>query len=146
MDTALPLIIQYGTYPDPSTSSSDFPALFCPFMHAQFDCHSFSRQLLLHPTLIRHPSHILQILHRPALRRLPLYPRNILFRNRVPRTHVLFHARREARLFAFGERGSGLGNAALEAVFVELLDEHAGVLHRGFLLHLAHDLGFPRVS
>jgi hypothetical protein len=50
-----------------------------------------------------------------------LYPCNILLAHGVPCTHVLLHARREAGFFAFGEGGTGLGDAALEAVFVEFL-------------------------
>jgi len=45
----------------------------------------------------------------------------ILFRDRIPRRHVLLHARRVAALFGGGEGGAGFGDAALEAVFVEFL-------------------------
>jgi hypothetical protein len=40
----------------------------------------------------------------------------------VPGAHVLLHAVLEAALFAAGERGAGLDDAALEAVLVEFLE------------------------
>ena len=52
---------------------------------------------------------------------LPLYPCDILLRYGVPRTHVFLHAAREARFFAFGQRGVGFGDAALEAMLIEFL-------------------------
>jgi hypothetical protein len=58
---------------------------------------------------------------QPTLALLLLYPRHVLLADRVPRAHVLLHARLEAALFAAGERCAGLGDAALEAVFVEFL-------------------------
>lgn len=39
----------------------------------------------------------------------------------VPGSHVLFHARRHALLFAAREGGTGLGNALVEAVVLEFL-------------------------
>jgi hypothetical protein len=92
-----------------------------------------------------------------ALRFL-LYPRDVGLGDGVPGRHVLLHTGGEAALLALGQRGAGLRHAALEAVLVEFLghpvslqawmdsraksylDKHAGVLHRGFLLDLAHDL------
>ena len=88
---------------------------------------------------------------------LLLYPRNVGLGDGVPCGHVLFHAGGEACLLALGERRAGLGDTALEAVLVEFLqnsvrwiilqlsngthlDQHARVLHGGFLLHLAHNL------
>lgn len=66
---------------------------------------------------------VLQVLHsRTSLGAFPLYPRNILFADGVPCAHVLFHACCEAVFFAFGEGCAGLGDAALEAVFVEFLE------------------------
>lgn len=64
----------------------------------------------------------LQVLYSVAsLRTLPLYPADVLLADCVPCAHVFFHACREAVFFAFGEGCAGLGNAALEAVFVEFL-------------------------
>jgi hypothetical protein len=51
-----------------------------------------------------------------------LYSAHVLLADCVPCAHVLLHACREAVLLAFRERGSGLGDAALEAVFVEFLE------------------------
>jgi hypothetical protein len=50
-----------------------------------------------------------------------LYPRHILPTNRIPRRHVLLHARREAGFLAAGQRCTGFGDAAFEAVFVYFL-------------------------
>lgn len=55
------------------------------------------------------------------LPRLFLHMSQILLRNRTPRRHVFFHAHGVTARFARGERGSGFGDAALEAVFVEFL-------------------------
>lgn len=55
------------------------------------------------------------------LPRLFLHMAQILLRNRTPRCHVFFHAHGVTARFARGERGSGFGDAALEAVFVEFL-------------------------
>lgn len=60
---------------------------------------------------------------QPTRSALLLYPRNILLANGVPRAHVFLHAVLEAALFAAGERGARLGDAALEAVFVEFLNQ-----------------------
>jgi hypothetical protein len=86
--------------------------------------------------------HHLDILYPRTRLTLPLYSRNVLLRHCVPRAHVFLHAAGKARLFALGQRGAGLGDAALKAVFVQLLDEQASILHGSFLLDLAHDLGF----
>lgn len=56
-----------------------------------------------------------------ALPRLFLHMSQILLRNRTPRRHVFFHAHGVTARFARGERCSGFGDAALEAVFVEFL-------------------------
>lgn len=52
---------------------------------------------------------------------LLLYPGDVLARDGVPGLHVLLHAGCEAGFLAFGERGTGLGDAAVEAVLVEFL-------------------------
>ena len=61
-------------------------------------------------------------LQHATLLRLLLYPGNVLLRDGVPGGHVLLHAGCEAGFFAFGEGGTGLGDAALEAVLVEFLE------------------------
>jgi hypothetical protein len=63
----------------------------------------------------------MMFLQSPSLLRLLLYPGNVLLGDDVPGLHVLLHARGEAGFFAFGKRGSGFGDAALEAVLVEFL-------------------------
>lgn len=94
-----------------------------------------------------------------AALRLLLYPRNVGFRDGVPGRHVLLHAGSEAALLALGQRSAGLGHTTVEAVLVKFLgdairiyaltderwqklylNQHAGVLHRSFLLNLAHNL------
>ena len=67
------------------------------------------------------PLHLKSVGQSTALLTLLLYPRHIRLGHRVPRRHVLFHAGREASLFAFGQGCSGLGYATFEAVFVEFL-------------------------
>lgn len=52
---------------------------------------------------------------------LSLYAVDVLLGDDVPGRHVLFHALRVAGRFARGQGGTGLGDAALEAVFVEFL-------------------------
>jgi hypothetical protein len=99
-----------------------------------------SSKLSAIPILIPPFLRSLHVLH-PILT-LPLYPRHVLLRHGIPRTHVLLHAAREARLLALGQRGVGFRHAALETVLVQLLDEQARILHRSFLLDLAHDLRF----
>jgi hypothetical protein len=89
-----------------------------------------------------------------------LYPRHIGLADGVPGLHIFLHTRRQARFLAFGQGGSGFGDAAFEAVFVKFLlqntisqsyhavlggsqiylDKHARILHGSFLLYLAHDL------
>lgn len=49
------------------------------------------------------------------------YPVDVRRVDLVPGGHVLFHARRHARLFAAGERAAGLGDALFEAVLLEFL-------------------------
>ena len=53
---------------------------------------------------------------------LLLYPGDVLLADGIPGAHVLLHAALEAALFAAGERGAGLDDAALEAVLVEFLE------------------------
>lgn len=49
------------------------------------------------------------------------YPVDVRRVDLIPSGHVLFHARRHARLFAAGERAAGLGDALFEAVLLEFL-------------------------
>jgi len=85
----------------------------------------------------------------------------VLLADRIPTIHILVHAVGIARRLRGGEGGAGLGNAALEAVFVDFLcarksetrdiDEHAwdlsdthiyegaGVAEGGLLADLVHD-------
>ena len=52
------------------------------------------------------------------------YPVDVRRVDLVPGRHVLFHARRHARLFAAREGAAGLGDAFLEAVFLEFLQNN----------------------
>jgi hypothetical protein len=68
------------------------------------------------------------ILHHEASRTsLSLYAVDVLLRHDVPSRHVLFHALRVAGGFARGQRRTGFGDAALEAVFVEFLMRASGL-------------------
>lgn len=57
----------------------------------------------------------------------------------VPHGDVLLHAAGQAGVLLGRERGTGGGNAGLEAVLVDFSDQGAGVGHGGLLLELAHD-------
>lgn len=76
---------------------------------------SFPPQPLSPSAFFSYPSKLI------PLARLFLHMSQILLRNRTPRRHVFFHAHGVTARFARGERGSGFGDAALEAVFVEFL-------------------------
>lgn len=76
---------------------------------------SFPPQPLSPSAFFSYPSKLI------PLPRLFLHMAQILLRNCTPRRHVFFHAHGVTARFARGERGSGFGDAALEAVFVEFL-------------------------
>lgn len=86
--------------------------LFTPFQ----SCPIISPSTSLSPSaFFSYPSKLI------PLPRLFLHMPQVLLRNRTPRRHVFFHAHGVTARFARGERGSGFGDAALEAVFVEFL-------------------------
>ena len=76
------------------------------------------------PTTSDRPHHLVLVgsQAQPARSALPLYPRDVLLADGVPGAHVLLHAALEAALLAARQRSAGLGDAALEAVFVEFLE------------------------
>jgi hypothetical protein len=69
-------------------------------------------------------------LHHEASRTsFSLYAVDVLLGHDVPSRHVLFHALRVAGGFARGQRRTGFGDAALEAVFVEFLMRASGLVY-----------------
>jgi hypothetical protein len=63
----------------------------------------------------------LSLHHEASRTSFSLYAVDVLLGHDVPCRHVLFHALRVAGGFARGQRRTGFGDAALEAVFVEFL-------------------------
>ena len=79
-----------------------------------------------------HSSCMLPSLVRDALvANLLLYPPDVGRVDLVPRRHVLLHALGQARLLAAGEGGARLGDAAFEALFVDVLQAGDGDVSRG---------------